>query len=166
MLFQTPVTVFDRPEIYYNIGGQSYFSSIQSNPAANYTAFSVMIHDRLQYLESLHNLGANWISGALSESPTPVSLNAAGDFLSGLNYFLQESRSIPLPDLLMAPIPLGGFGIQLNSEGLSIDVSFYNNKEIAFEYSENDSYCEIPCNSVSDCLFAVKDLYRDHFRYV
>lgn len=111
-----------------------------SAPETVHDYFVQMLQSRLEYLDSLHGLPGDWISGE-SVAPNSAAIGGAKALLYMLGGLVKSLEPEDVPKLVIAPIPSGGLGITIQTENGKFSTSIYNDNSVEFELL-TDSYEE------------------------
>ncbi len=102
--------------------------------------FYSFIQKRIRYVRSLKDLGDNWSNGN-SKAPSIGVLKLAEAFLSQFRESLSFDKQ--KPEIIMGPIEVGGFSIQIfNTWEDSILLSLYNDNTVSIEYKNESGFGE------------------------
>lgn len=103
--------------------------------------FHNLISNRAKYLETLPNIGNEWISGNAA-APLPEITLLAQKFLSGFERYVFSSEAKPqIPRLIMGPIPEGGVSLEFHT-GNATYLHFHNRGELEIEKERNGYFTE------------------------
>jgi len=122
----------------------------------NYNDF---LKSRIEYLESLKNLGDNWITGD-SKQPSLKSIEKAKNLLDLVIKNLIE-KNFSLPRILMSPIPTGGISFDLRFDvDNSILFTIHDDENIEMECERDGEYNEV----VEVDTSIISGLFSDYLR--
>jgi len=121
--------------------------------------FNNLIHERIDYIKNLNNLPSNWISGK-SDKPNSLVLIKSICLLESLCILLKSNNSYSIPDLLMGPIPSGGFGFEIIiNNDKKILVSIFNTNTCELEYLANNFFFEKEVN-LNSLILEFLNIYK------
>lgn len=106
--------------------------------------FKSFIESRNAYLDSLHRLGDNWISG-LSKQPTEGSIKLSKDIINNFGnwYTTKGYANYVYPKIIMSPTPSGGIAFEVELFPKSTAYFSILNNDIHFEIEKDGYFQEI-----------------------
>src|SRR5690606_7765052 len=139
----------DRPNSFFNIDvsenrASDFFSSSNKDTFAHLVLLQNerFYNSRISYLESLKNLGDDWISGD-SIGPSEVALKKASGVLRNIVKFYSRRKKV-IPKILFSPIPSGGMSIEIHFKDCSyILIKIDNDGQIEIEGEIDGKYIEL-----------------------
>ncbi len=126
----------------------SFFAQESIDPwALRIENFNKFIASRKSYLDNLKYLGEGWISGK-SYPPNDNVLSIGKSVLDYLESWYQSemvlSQAYHIPNIIMSPIPTGGFAFEIiPKSGVKIYFNIYNNGEIEIELDNHGFFSDV-----------------------
>lgn len=133
--------------------------------SAEINSFRILIVSRLNYLDSLKEIGDDWISGSKSFRPSDEVINNIKLILEGFYSWISstsEGAYFP-PGIVMGPIPEGGIIVEFKvSEKSTIYLSLYNeNEDSGIELEEDGMFTEVS-SEISDYPGKLIQLFKEY----
>jgi hypothetical protein len=119
--FEDYYTPTNQSGVYREVFLSNFDENIESD-------FQKMVQNRYEYLDSLLLLRNDWISEN-SNAPNRYAIEFSKKILIDFSTWIQSSRSLIKPKLVMGPIPSGGVSFEfIVSRKFKIFLNIYNNQ--------------------------------------
>jgi len=126
----------------YAISIASSFTTPEELISRDLIGFSMLIQSRISYLDSLKNLGDNWISGD-SKQPNENIIEIGKKLLVEISVHFWKVFTLSFPNIIMGPLPSGGISFEIKYNNDALFLNIHNNGEYEIETLIQDHYCDI-----------------------
>jgi hypothetical protein len=120
----------------------SFFTSTRELFAIDFAGFQSLIESRITYLDSLKNLGDNWISGT-SKQPSDEVIAKGKELLNEILLHFRKNYTPSFPTIIMGPMPVGGMSFEIRCNSNIAFLNIHNNGTFDMETLIDDYYKDV-----------------------